>query len=305
MLTCIEEELLVQWVVREYNMNLPVTKSELMALAQALYRERTGEEWPGLLRNWYYAFMKRHCELSKRLPENMSKVRLVAEQREIYIARWFELLLPYKDLPPSQIYTADETGLSGDGSRTETVIVPRGAKRVYRKSVGYYEHTSLLHIGNAVGDSLPSVWIFKGTKLDVDLAQQMEEFSPLSTYGTQENGYFTAGHSLAVLQHFVRYAVRIRPLLLIMDGASGHLDGASIDYAANNDIHILLLPSHCTHLLQVADVSVFHAFKAYWRSECSRRRSEKRVECDREDVGIKRSDIIPLAVAALESCMQS
>ena len=279
-------------------MNLPVTKAELIARAQALYQERTGAEWHGLLKNWYYAFMKRHPALSMRLPENMSKCRLIAEQREVHIAHWFNLLLPFKDLPPCQIYAADESGLRGDGSRTETVIVPRGARRVYRKSVGYYEHTSLLHIGNAIGDSLPSVWIFKGAKLDIDLAQQVEQFSPLSTCGTQENGYFTAGHSLSVLHHFVTHAVKARPLLLIMDGASGHIDAATIDYAANNNIQLLLLPSHCTHLLQVADVGVFHAFKAYWRSECSKRRGEKRVNCDRNDVGIKRSDIIPLAVAA-------
>lgn len=155
-----------------------------------------------------------------------------------------------------------------------------------------------MHIANAAGVSVPSVWIFKGTKLDVDLAQQMEQHSPLSTYGAQENGYFTAGHTLPVLMHIVHYAVPQRPLLLIMDGASGHIDAASLDYATSNDIHILLLPSHCTHLLQVADVAVFRAFKQYWRNECSKRRGEKRMSCGRDDVGIRRSDIIPLAVTA-------
>jgi hypothetical protein len=48
----------------------------------------------------------------------------------------------------------------------------------------------------------------------------------------------------------------------------------------------------------VADVGVFHSFKVHWRRECSKRRAEKRTQCDRDDVGIKRSDIIPLAVAA-------
>jgi hypothetical protein len=298
MLTCVEEELLVQWVVREYNMNLPATQTELIAKAQRLFMERTGTVWPGLLRNWYYAFMRRHSALTRRLSENMSKCRLMAEERQGNIADWFTKLLPYKHFPPYQIYAADETGLSGDGSRTEQVIAPIGARRVYRKSVGYHEHTSLLHIGNAVGTSLPPIWIFKGTKLDVNLAEQMEQFSPLSTVGVQENGYFTAGHSLSVLEHFVKHAVKARPLLLIMDGASGHLDNTSIDYACNNDIHFLVLPSHCTHLLQVADVAVFAAFKTYWRRECSKRRAEKRMNCARDDVGIKRSDIIPLAVAA-------
>lgn len=298
MLTAVEEELLVQWTVREYNMNLPVTKLELKARARELYQQRTGLEWSGPLRNWYFAFMGRHPSLSVRQPENMSKVRLMAEKRDENIAKFFELLLPWKNLPCVQIYAADETGLNGDGSRTEKVIAPVGVKRVYRKSAGYYEHTSILHIANGAGCSIPSVWIFKGTKLDVDLAQQMEQHSPLSAYGAQENGYFTGGHTLPVFQHLVKYAVPQRPLLLIMDGASGHIDNASLEYAASNQIEVLLLPSHCTHLLQVADVAVFRAFKQYWRNECSKRRSEKRVTCGREDVGIKRCDIIPLAVTA-------
>lgn len=142
MLTAVEEELLVQWAVREYNMNLPVTKWELKVRARELYLQRTGVVWTGLLRNWYYAFMRRHPALSVRLPENMSKVRLMAELRDQNIAHFFALLLPWKSLPSAQIYAADETGLNGDGSRTEKVIVPIGARRVYRKSVGYYEHTT-------------------------------------------------------------------------------------------------------------------------------------------------------------------
>ena len=245
----------------------------------------------------------------------MSKVRLLAEKRGENIAKFFELLLPWKSLPCAQIYAADETGMNGDGSRTEKVIAPVGAKRVYRKSVGYYEHTSILHIANAAGCSIPSVWIFKGTKLDVDLAQQMEQHSPLSAYGAQENGYFTGGHTLPVFQHIVKYAVPRRPLLLIMDGASGHIDNASRS----------MLPatkSKCLYCLRTARIcyksqmSQFSArssstgesmrrlveqcvdSKQYWRNECSKRRSEKRVTCGREDVGIKRCDIIPFAVAA-------
>ena len=70
----------------------------------------------------------------------------------------------------------------------------------------------------------------------MELAQQMEQYSPLSAYGAQENGYFTGGHTLPVLQHFVKYAVPERPIMLIMDGASGHIDDASLGYAVSNNI---------------------------------------------------------------------
>ena len=117
-------------------------------------------------------------------------------------------------------------------------------------------------------------------------------------YGTQKNGYFTADHFLPVLQHFVLYAVAARPLLLIMDGASSHINEESLQYAQANDINILLLPAHTTHLLQVADVAVFRAFKAYWRRECDRIRAAKRRTCAPGDMGVKRSDILPAALAA-------
>jgi len=83
-----------------------------------------------------------------------------------------------------------------------------------------------------------------------------------------------------------------------MDGATGHLDTEAAELAKTLNIDILLLPSHTTHILQVADVSIFHAFKAAWRAECAKRRLEKRRTCVRGETGISKTDIIPLAVNA-------
>ena len=83
-----------------------------------------------------------------------------------------------------------------------------------------------------------------------------------------------------------------------MDGASSHIDEPSLQYAQGNQINILLLPAHTTHLLQVADVAVFRPFKAYWRAECDRIRAAKRITCAAGEIGVKRSDILPAALAA-------
>jgi hypothetical protein len=300
LLTAVEEALLVDWIVRQYNMNAPATPEEVKGRARKLIAERQGAEYQLSLRRWYDAFMRRNAGLALRQPENMPKSRLTAEAKHANIAHFFSLLAEWRSLKPEQLYAADETGLTEDGSRKQKALVPKGTGRVYRNSFGFYEHVSIMHIGNARGKSVPPIWIFKGVAHDADLADDFAAFCGDSSYGAQKNGYFTAAHFPSVLAHFVRHAVTTRPLLLILDGASSHIDEESLQYAKANDINILLLPAHTTHLLQVADVAVFRPFKSYWRQECNRIRAEKRLTCAPGDIGVKRSDILPAAVAAWE-----
>jgi len=299
MLTLVEEELLVEWMQREYNRNAPVTAEEAKVQTRIILKARTGEEYTGSLRYWYESFHARHPELTVRVAEVMSSSRLNAEAKEKNIAHFFTLLKAFSHLKPEQIYAADETGLDGDGSRVQHVIVPTNTSRVYRKGSSYREHTSITHTGNGKGESLPSMFMFKGKKqIDSVLVQQMEEYAPKSLYGIQENGYFTGVNTCDMLRHLDKHSLSPRPLLLIMDGATGHLDTEAAELAKTLNIDILLLPSHTTHILQVADVSIFHAFKAAWRAECAKRRLEKRRTCVRGETGISKTDIIPLAVNA-------
>jgi hypothetical protein len=204
LLTSVEEELLVQWMQREVNMNSPITQEEAKDQVRLIIQQRTGEEYTGSLRHWYTAFRERHPELTERIAEVMPASRLNAEQKEGSIARFFTLLAQFRHLTPSQIYAADETGLDGDGSRRQKVIVPTNTPRVYRKGSSYREHTSILHMANADGESLPPVFIFKAKKkIDAMLVQQMADLAPLALYGVQENGYFTGINTSAILQHKV------------------------------------------------------------------------------------------------------
>ena len=51
-------------------------------------------------------------------------------------------------------------------------------------------------------------------------------------------------------------------VLLILDGHSSHVTIEAIELARSNDVHMLCLPSHTTHILQPLDVGVFKPFKA-------------------------------------------
>jgi hypothetical protein len=306
LLTSVEEELLVQWMQREVNMNAPITPEEAKDQARLIIKQRTGQEYTGSLKYWYTAFRGRHPELTERIAEVMPSSRLNAEQKEGNIARFFALLARFRHLTPSQIYAADETGLDGDGSRRQKVIVPTNTPRVYRKGSSYREHTSILHMANALGESVPPVFIFKAKKMvDAMIVQQMAEYAPTGLYGIQESGYFTSINTSAILHHLDRHSTSLRPLLLIMDGAGGHLDAESAMLATTLRIDILLLPSHTTHILQVADVAVFRPFKQAWKGQCAKRRREKRRSSARGDSGIHQTDVVPMAMAAWDVAMTS
>lgn len=55
------------------------------------------------------------------------------------------------------------------------------------------------------------------------------------------------------------------PKLLLMDGHASHFTIKLIEIADSNNIHIICMPAHSTHLLEPLDVGVFKHFKASWR----------------------------------------
>ena len=53
----------------------------------------------------------------------------------------------------------------------------------------------------------------------------------------------------------------VRPVHVIEDGHATHI---SIELAHANNVHLLCLPAHTTHILQPLDVNVFTLFKTFF-----------------------------------------
>lgn len=70
-----------------------------------------------------------------------------------------------------------------------------------------------------------------------------------------------------------------RPVLMIYDGHSTHVDTKVVALASENNITILKLPAHTSHLLQPLDLAVFKSFKTSW--------DKKLVQWQRQNVGVK------------------
>ena len=59
-----------------------------------------------------------------------------------------------------------------------------------------------------------------------------------------------------MVRFFIDNIPSTRPVLLIYDGHASRISMDVIEKARQNDIHLLCLPSHCSHILQPLDVSM-------------------------------------------------
>lgn len=58
-------------------------------------------------------------------------------------------------------------------------------------------------------------------------------------------------------------------VILIYDGHSSHIDLKLVELAKNNNVTIILLPPHFSHLLQPLDLAVFKSIKTKWDEKLS------------------------------------
>ena len=86
----------------------------------------------------------------------------------------------------------------------------------------------------------------------------------LSTKGCIDSELFRGW----MIDHFLKYAVSARPLLLLLDGHSSHYDPATLQFAREHDVIVLCLPPHTMHEAQPLDCCVFGPLKRMWTYAC-------------------------------------
>ena len=73
---------------------------------------------------------------------------------------------------------------------------------------------------------------------------------------------------LECFKFFLSNIPSTRPVILIQDGHVSHILIPPIELAQKNNVHLLCLPAHTTHILQPLDVRVFHSFKSNFSKAC-------------------------------------
>ena len=256
------EQALVDYALYMAERGFPLTRPALKALTRAVVSTK-GLRVPFNMENgpsdkWIRSLLRRHKELSLRSADTLDNARANLSQEEVN--KFFILLQNIKvkyDLSPNQIFNVDETGFSGKETFRGKVVAKRGAKKVYQRPVRFPGHVTVVLAASAVGAILPPLVIFEGS-----LPGSMQGIPPSWAFTATKSGFIDSAIFLMWFRDvFLQQCGRQRPLVLIMDNHVSHLGPEVIDLAKKEQIELLCLPPHSTHLLQPLDVGVFNLLK--------------------------------------------
>ncbi|CAG5025126.1 unnamed protein product [Parnassius apollo] len=232
--------------------------------------------------DWFLSFRKRH-KLSIKKPQPIEYLRKRMTDPFV-IHEYFTLLgstlekLNLND--PHKIWNLDESYVCLDPTKRK-VVGAVGARCTRTTAGSAKENITVLTTVNAVGIKLNPLIVFKGSYVyDQWMADQNEEYDFEVAYASSKRDWMET-------EIFYNYMVKViipslgeeKPVLLIYDGHSTHVDERVVALAAENNITILKLPAHTSHLLQPLDLAVFKSFKSIW--------DKKLVEWQRQNVGFK------------------
>jgi hypothetical protein len=160
-------------------------------------------------------------------------------------------------------YNMDEHGNLIGTMESTRIIVDSTCRTKHQAQPGRQEWVSIIECICADGTILPPLVIFKGQHVlhgwvPVELRDKWY-------FSANTKGWTSNIHGLEWLRRVFDPATRAkaegRRRLLICDGHESHISGSFIAYCVQNEITLLILPPHTSHILQPLDVAVFGPLK--------------------------------------------
>jgi len=262
-----EEEELVKFLIKCADIGYPHTRNQALALVQHIINQKGIQRMVTF--GWWQKFCQRHETLSLRSAASLSVQRAMASDPDalkLYYDTLEDTLKGNGILnKPMHIFNCDETGMPLN-PKNPKVIAKKGSKNPSSISGDTKTQITVLACVSANGYSIPPFVIFDRKTLNPELT--LGEV-PGTLYGLSENGWITSDLFYHWFNsHFLAYAPKSRPLLLLMDGHSTHYCPEAIRIAAKEKVILYTLPPNTTHLLQPLDKGCFGPLKVSWTKVC-------------------------------------
>ena len=219
-------------------------------------------------RKWLRGFLKRHPDIKLKTAKNLSIARAMGANPTV-IQKWFDLLENIKSTKgihtPCQIWSGDETGVQ-NVPKEKKVLGVKNIRTFQQVSGEQGETSTILTFVNAAGQSVPPLVIHKGAR--VQETWQVKAPGQMKLAAT-ERGYITKSkfhdYGITFIKYLKANGLADKTNLLIIDGHKSHLYNLPFyDAMRANDIEVLTIPPHTSHLLQPLDSVPFAQFKKSW-----------------------------------------
>ncbi|XP_064083262.1 uncharacterized protein LOC135199283 [Macrobrachium nipponense] len=267
-----EETKLCEYAIKIAKMfhGLPVKELRKLAYEYALACKSpcipsAWEREQSATRDWYYAFMARHPQLTLKASEGMSIARAVSFNKHsvgMFFYAYIEAMEKYR-FSPDRIFNLDESSLN-TVMKPLKVVCEKGKPVALQISRERGKSMTFVGTISAGGSFLPPVFIIPRKRWD-------DSFMRGTLAGSKgvlnHNGWMNGECFFQTLEHIQEktFCSPENKILLIMDNAECHMNIKAIEYAMNNGIVIVTLPPHTTDKLQPLDVAVFGPFKLHMR----------------------------------------
>jgi hypothetical protein len=269
-LTMKQEKELVGWILIQDSIGTPPTHKQVAMIAATLLPSANPPHKLG--RHWIEGFVKRHPEVRTLRGKRIDLLRANGATSDQVKAFFLFLKNPtIRDIPASRRYNMDEGGIL-EGVGINGLVLGSSRKRyTLHKQTGSRELITAVETISATGEALPPLIIFKGKWVQKQwFPKDLEPFKEWF-FTASENGWTSDEIALAWLQSIfiplTKPASKKQKRLLILDGHGSHTTAQFMIQCYHNNIHLLFLPSHSSHVLQPLDISVFSPVKAAYRDE--------------------------------------
>lgn len=278
-LTHTEEAELVRWITR-LTISGYAPRYEILRRLAEIIRDRrvttNADEIPLKVydvigKEWVPRFIQRHPELaSVRLRSiDASRVKAASPER---LQRWFDdlrMVLTEFNIKPENLYNMDESGFAIGEKEAGRVIINANIRQKFQAKPGRQEWVTVVECVCADGSHLPPLVIFKAENLST-------QWIPADIHGNwrfncNSKGWTSNEHGLDWLKRCFDPETDKKAngeyRLLICDGHDSHITAEFVEHCIKNDILLMILPPHSSHLTQPLDVGVFGALKKYMAAE--------------------------------------
>ena len=167
--------MLVQWLLHMSEIGYGRTREQICLMVKKILNKDSRQNpfkdnYPR--KDWWHAFLRRHPELSLRLPESLQLARASSCTPE-RLDKWykeFEMFVKLHNLEgkPQRIWNADESGFSLC-PKTSRIVAMRNQRHVYCIASDSKTQITTLVAANAAGNVIPPMHIIYFQVLDFSI----------------------------------------------------------------------------------------------------------------------------------------